>query len=595
MGSAEPTPQGTTSSAACVPCSRSGGASAEVMGISKNAPENAPSARSDRTYFSVAPDFAPFVGVSLPLERCFCGPLRRSYSLLATIYKVRRHLHSPAAASSPSYSAALRVRVRPRHSPPRHTASKLSSAVSKVRHVTDATAILARSVPILGTSAKCEESNRRMDTTSTEHSSPAVAAHTSAKRMTEPSSLPADGNAAPAAPKRFRSSQGPPPPPTHTPLVSPTTWWYKVLIKPRARYMSTLPNRTIQAALDACLEKSRFQGFALHKPTNTVSVWVPAMAVVYRLQELQQIQVSEECVLPVQAYLASGTDLRRYMVNGVDHDEEPEKLLQELSCPTHKVVAARYLSSGRTCLITLQGPHSPPERILYYGCVLRPRFKPSVVYCYSCFKQGHMKSSCPFPPKDDNMEPDPSAAFRCGLRQTNDGDITSPTCPTKLKAIKKAPQRRSRQQPSTSQGPSMKQVPVYNRSGVLALLQEDASQVTTASTATSDAAKPTGVPERQRASKSIEDTPSPLANEAFQIDARLATLEKEIQRLKERSSLLQRRHDGARASQSMSTSIPAHVVNPASMSKSLSPQELLRFVAQQLQHLTSVLVANLNL
>ncbi|KAH7959390.1 hypothetical protein HPB49_010798 [Dermacentor silvarum] len=159
-----------------------------------------------------------------------------------------------AQVRTPSSSAAFRVRVPPRHSPPRHRASKLSSAVSKLRNVTDATAILARSVSILGTSAKCEESNLRMDTTSTEHSSPAVTAHASAKRMTEPSNLPADVNAAPAAPKRFRSSQGLPPLPTHTPPVSPTTSWYKVVIKPRARYdMSTLPNRTIQAALDACL------------------------------------------------------------------------------------------------------------------------------------------------------------------------------------------------------------------------------------------------------------------------------------------------------------------------------------------------------
>ncbi|KAH7942265.1 hypothetical protein HPB49_022478 [Dermacentor silvarum] len=146
----------------------------------------------------------------------------------------------------------------------------------------------------------------------------------------------------------------------------------------------------------------------------------------------------------------------------------------------------------------------------------------------------------------------------------------------------------------------MKQVPVYNRYAILASLEEDASQVTAASTATSDAAKPTygaavrasiSRPQRQRASQSIEDTPPPLANEEFQIDARLATLEKVIQRLKERRTLLQRRHDGARASRSTLTSIPAHVVNPASMSQSFSPQELLRFVAQQLQHLTSILVA----
>ncbi|KAH7977601.1 hypothetical protein HPB49_002948 [Dermacentor silvarum] len=119
-----------------------------------------------------------------------------------------------------------------------------------------------------------------------------------------------------------------------------------------------------------------------------------AVALVYKLEELQQIQVSEECVLPAQAYLASGTYLRRYVVNGVGHGEEPEKLLQELSCPTHKVVAVRYLGSDRTCLITLQDANFSPKRILYYGCVLRPRpFKPSIVYCYSCFKEGHMKSS----------------------------------------------------------------------------------------------------------------------------------------------------------------------------------------------------------
>ncbi|KAH7945933.1 hypothetical protein HPB49_017181 [Dermacentor silvarum] len=504
--------------------------------------------------------------------------------------QVRRHLHPPAAASSPSSSAALRVCVPPRHSPPRHRASKLSSAVSKVRHVTDATAILARSVSILGTSAKCEESNLRMDTTSTEHSSPAVAAHTSAKRMTEPSSLPADGNAAPAAPKRFRSSQGLPPPPTHTPPVSPMTSWYKVVIKPRARYdMSTLPNRTIQAALDACLEKSIFQGFALHKPTNTVSVWVPTMAPVYKLQELQQIQVSEEWVLPVQAYLAIGTDLRRYVVHGVDHDEEPEKILQELSCPTLRVVAARYLGSGRTCLITLQGPNSPPERTLHYGCVLRPRpFKPSVVYCYSCFKQGHKNSSCPFPPKDDNMEPDPSASFRCGLCQTNDNDITSPTCPTKLKAIRKLDNAALAATKHLSRNYF---VVVASRTCTGGGIPSSLAKLIYSAAVRASISRP----QRQRASQSIEDTKPPLANEEFQIDARLATLEKEIQRLKERRTLLQRRHDGARASQSTSTSIPAYVVNPASMSQSLSPQELLRFVAQQLQHLTSVLMANLNL
>ncbi|KAH7931507.1 hypothetical protein HPB49_026692 [Dermacentor silvarum] len=92
------------------------------------------------------------------------------------------------------------------------------------------------SVSISVMSAMCGESNLRIDTTSTEHSSSAFTAHSSAKRTTEPISLPADGNAAPAAPKRLRSTQGLPPRPLDMPPVSPTTSWYKIVIKPRARY-----------------------------------------------------------------------------------------------------------------------------------------------------------------------------------------------------------------------------------------------------------------------------------------------------------------------------------------------------------------------
>ncbi|KAH7970600.1 hypothetical protein HPB49_011775 [Dermacentor silvarum] len=189
-----------------------------------------------------------------------------------------------------------------------------------------------------------------------------------------------------------------------------------MVIKPRARYPPSplCPTAPFKRLWMPASRRPDFKvSIALQKPTNTVTVWVPAMALVYRLEELQQIQVSEECSLPVQAYLISGTDLRRYVVNGVDHDEEPEKLLQERSCPTYKVVASRYLGSGRTCLITLQSPSTPTDRILYYGCVPRPRpCKPSAVYCYSCLKQGRMKSSCPFQPKNDTMEPDPSAPIR---------------------------------------------------------------------------------------------------------------------------------------------------------------------------------------
>lgn len=66
--------------------------------------------------------------------------------------------------------------------------------------------------------------------------------------------------------------------------------------------MSTLPNRAIQAAVDACLNTSGFQGFALHKPTNTIPLWVNSLELVQKLKTLQEIRTSGDAVLPVQAW-----------------------------------------------------------------------------------------------------------------------------------------------------------------------------------------------------------------------------------------------------------------------------------------------------
>ncbi|KAH7982887.1 hypothetical protein HPB52_007957 [Rhipicephalus sanguineus] len=390
--------------------------------------------------------------------------------------------------------------------------------------------------------------------------SPSIRQPTSTKRPNDGTSHGSAAETAPGvasgaslctAPKRPRQMHTNPSSEVNTPEPNSRSS-YKVVIKRRSRYdMSTLPNRVVQAALDTCLKTSRFQGFAPHKATNTISVWVPAMSFVEMLKDLQQIQVTEDYALPVQAYLASGTDLRRYVINGVDPNEEPEALLRELSCSTHKVVAARYMGSGRTCLITLQGPRFAPERILYYGCVLRPRpFKPSVVYCYSCFKQGHMKSSCPCSSEDATMEREASAPFRCGLCRTNDHDITSASCPTKQKATMKARQRRPGRPVRTPEYPSMDPVPIHNRYEILASLDADDTHVAPATTTHHSAAPSysavvgSSSSRPRRAPPALEDVQLPLANDESEIDSRLASLENEIQRLKQHRALLQRRRDG---------------------------------------------------
>ncbi|KAH7961340.1 hypothetical protein HPB52_008027 [Rhipicephalus sanguineus] len=102
---------------------------------------------------------------------------------------------------------------------------------------------------------------------------------------------------------------------------------YKVAVKPLACFdVASFSNRARQQALNSCLKTSNFQGFAIHKSTNTVSVWVRSLQDVDRLRTLQAVATSEETTVPVQAYLTSGTDLRRYVVTGVDMGESPEEL-----------------------------------------------------------------------------------------------------------------------------------------------------------------------------------------------------------------------------------------------------------------------------
>lgn len=152
--------------------------------------------------------------------------------------------------------------------------------------------------------------------------------------------------------------------PAVAPGVSPL---YKVAIKPRECFnVTTLPNRVLQATLDSCLQTNGFQGFAIHRPTNTISVWVRSLADVDRLCGLKEIPLPAGTAVGVQAYLISGSDLRRYVVFGVDPDESPETLAATLTCTSHKILQARYMGRGRTCLVTLQGPVSAPARITYW-------------------------------------------------------------------------------------------------------------------------------------------------------------------------------------------------------------------------------------
>lgn len=210
---------------------------------------------------------------------------------------------------------------------------------------------------------------------------------------------------------------------------------YKATVKALTpRSLATIPNRILQANFDSCLGTKGFRGFAVRPKSNTIAVWLPTLTAVDRLQMLKFITITPEDVVPVQVYLVEGSDLQRYVVYGVDCNEDQAVLQRELYCPTHRIIAARYMGKKGSCLVTLQGPPTPPACLYYYGCILRPQpYKPSVVYCYKCFRPGHMHKSCPSSSQDEEMA-ESQVSYQCGLCKSNDHHITSPTCPTKRKA-----------------------------------------------------------------------------------------------------------------------------------------------------------------
>lgn len=368
---------------------------------------------------------------------------------------------------------------------------------------------------------------------------------------------------------------------------------YKAVIKARACVdLSTLPSKCVQAALDACLQTTGFRGFSIHRQTNTVSVWLPSLDAVRRLQQLKQIVPSVGQPVPVQAYLASGVDLRRYVVAGVDPREDQDTLRRELFCPQHTIVAARHMGKSGTCLVTVQGPLAAPEKMYYYGCVLRPRpFKPAVIFCYGCYRKGHMKASCPNTQSDADMDATAGSNFRCGLCKCDDHDITSPQCPTKRNATREL--RHKRQQSSHLGGASV--LHLNNSFEILADLEPDDSHITEA---TSFAEKKSYSAAVKEPRKKLSPTNSALPasqmetpDDLVSLDTRLARLQQEIDNLRRRRELLAKR--------AASSSTPQHDTNvqpiqqPRSSSADLTPMELLQFVAKQLMSLTQVLASNL--
>ncbi|KAH8035806.1 hypothetical protein HPB51_008633 [Rhipicephalus microplus] len=442
--------------------------------------------------------------------------------------------------------------------------------------------------------SSCEPVTMAAAELKTQPSQPSSAPKRSAKRVAD-SQMGIDDLSASATPASKRECPSP------AAVASPgTESKYKVVVKPRECFdVSKLSNRLLQSAFDTCLKTTAFQGFSIHHPTNSVSVWVRSLADVDRLTHLQTLPVTADCTVQVQAYLSSGSDLRRYVVSGVDPGESPEGLITALTCSTHKIVTARYMGRGRTCLVTLQGPRTPPSRITYYGCILKFHvYKPGVVHCYRCFRTGHMRDSCP-QPADTSMESVETRTYKCGLCQTDDHEITSKDCPVKQKALKARRQRKRRQR-SVTQEERDADIPTSNRFELLSPSEEDTPALVEPENACYEV--PTYSDAVKRGKKRVQqpaNTPKLSVtgtDDLAKLDQQIQQLQMEVKRLAQRRTHLAR-PAGPTAMRGTdvpyAASVPELSCASASAPVKMTPAELLHFVARQLQELSKVVLANL--
>ncbi|KAH7955649.1 hypothetical protein HPB52_002423 [Rhipicephalus sanguineus] len=259
--------------------------------------------------------------------------------------------------------------------------------------------------------------------------------------------------------------------------------------------------------------------------------------------ELRTLPATAGSTVQVQAYLSSGSDLRRYVVSGVDPGESRESLVDALTCSTHKVVTDRYMGRGCTCLVALQGPRMPPSRITYYGCILQFHvYKPGVVHCYRCFRTGHMRASCP-QSTDASMESAETPTYKCGLCQTDDHDVTSKDCPVKQKAIKALRQRRRRERSATQEERDA-DIPTSNRFELLYPSEEDALALEQPdNTYLGGAAYSTVLKRGKRRAQQATSTPEltdTTADDLVKLDQQIAQLQMEVKHLTQRRAVLAR-------------------------------------------------------
>lgn len=195
-------------------------------------------------------------------------------------------------------------------------------------------------------------------------------------------------------------------------------------------------------------------------------------------------------------------------------------------------------------------------------------------------------------------------SYECGLCKSNDHHITSPTCPTKRKATETLRRRQNHRLQAVKMNAFA--VPTANRFTALQWDEEDWPDLPDLCSAPeqpvlySDAARQGG---RRRQKNSVQHPPitEPDDVDTAAIDGQIAKLLAEVTKLRRHRELLLRRKRPDQRTDLSSTPAPTMRQPPpffGSQNSSVIPDNstssLLRFMVNQLSHLTSVLLQRLD-
>ncbi|KAG0442510.1 hypothetical protein HPB47_015679 [Ixodes persulcatus] len=149
-----------------------------------------------------------------------------------------------------------------------------------------------------------------------------------------------------------------------------------------------------------------------HEKANTIASTTRYSLLAEKFLQIREIPTERQDPQEVQPYKALGSNEVRGVIYLHSPHDEPESLVNELNCNTHKIITARALGiKKRTILITFEG-RTWPRHVRYVFEVYRvAEYRPRPLVCFGCHQIGHKADVCP-----NNIR-------RCGSRGQEHGEV----------------------------------------------------------------------------------------------------------------------------------------------------------------------------